>query len=1034
MLRPDLIRPNNHRRGQALVEFTLTALVFLLLLVMIIEVARIMQAYITLQNAARRGARYAVTGQWISDYGDNPMHGWVVGSTNPLERIAPCWPLFNDDPADPTPANPSYYQPYRNARTCSVEDQTIRGLTGLPLDPTASSGEPNYYQIVVSGVGDSVDPSSTFQRGFAVSDPNYGSYPHPQFDLYTGTYSAYGYTTTGGSGTNAELFRGFAGKPEQKVVVQIEYRVGMVTPLVSAIVPSLRLTAAAIMTNEGFGSTGLQREAILPPNLPPVPTLGVPVPPDLIVESVTPSVSTAAPGQDITFTIVVKNQGEQSVTGTNVLVRLYYSTGAAVNLQTPLSGVTQIGETSFTDLALQSSTTVTITANFPSAEIYYIYAWVDPTDVINEAGDVGSEVYDLTREQNNATASATQPMTIQDQSDLELVGMTALPIMPAVGGTVTYTITVKNNGPSDADQIEVTDTLPAGLGTMTANTAPGGCLIPAGSWVCSIGTLTAGGSSTFDLTLTVTGAGTITNPASVATTNLALPDPNPANNAKSLVIYAGGVDLGITKSVNPATQDVGQQAIYTITVDNTADSDATGVQISDTPSTADLAVVSATATSGTFGAGGWNVGTVPAHGSETLTLTVAPGATTAGTTINNTAQVTAVNETDPFPSNDQASAALYVPGVDLISTLAVDDNTPYEGQQIIYTVTARNLGPDPATNVTMSVPVVAGLTFVSDTAGGAYNSGSGLWTIGSINVGQTKTITITARPNVGTAPSTITMNTSNLVGTQGETNAANNNASIGVTVHAPNADLSVQKTVQTSSPYYEGQQITYRITVTNNGPDQTTNVVIQDTPTGVTYVSGTATQGTFTTANGRWTIGTMNSGATETLTLVTTVNAGTGGGTVRNAAAVYASDWPDLTSGNNSDSKTVNVTVAYADLGVTISVDDSTPNVGQYMNYTITVHNYGPLSTTGVQVTDLLPYSISRSCSASVGSYSCTTGIWNIGTLTSGQIVTMTLTSRPRTGTSGQTIGNTASVTASALPDPSPDPHPNSATVNITVN
>jgi uncharacterized repeat protein (TIGR01451 family) len=283
------------------------------------------------------------------------------------------------------------------------------------------------------------------------------------------------------------------------------------------------------------------------------------------------------------------------------------------------------------------------------------------------------------------------------------------------------------------------------------------------------------------------------------------------------------------------------------------------------------------------------------------------------------------------------------------------------------------------------------------------------------------------------------MNTSNLVATQGETNAGNNNASVGVTVHAPNADLDVRKSVQTSAPYYEGQQITYKITVTNNGPDQTTNVVIQDTPTGVTYASGsTATQGTFSTSNGRWTIGTMNSGATETLTLVTTVNTGTAGGTVRNAAAVYASDWPDLTSSNDSDSVTVSITVAHADLGVTMTVDDSTVNRGyQTITYTITVTNYGPQATSGVQVTDLLPSPtmIYVSSTPSVGTYSSSTGVWDIGTMTSGQTVTLALRARVDSSVPhGTVIPTTAAVTASLLPDPSPDPHPNSATVNIRVN
>ena len=58
---------------------------------MIIEVARIMQAYITLQNAARRGGLYAVTRPLFSGSGDKPKPGLVVGSDNPLGPISPVW-------------------------------------------------------------------------------------------------------------------------------------------------------------------------------------------------------------------------------------------------------------------------------------------------------------------------------------------------------------------------------------------------------------------------------------------------------------------------------------------------------------------------------------------------------------------------------------------------------------------------------------------------------------------------------------------------------------------------------------------------------------------------------------------------------------------------------------------------------------------------------------------------------------------------------------------------------------------------------
>lgn len=52
------------KRGQTMVEFALTLPILLLLMFGVIEFARIFHAWITLQNAARTAARYAITGNW----------------------------------------------------------------------------------------------------------------------------------------------------------------------------------------------------------------------------------------------------------------------------------------------------------------------------------------------------------------------------------------------------------------------------------------------------------------------------------------------------------------------------------------------------------------------------------------------------------------------------------------------------------------------------------------------------------------------------------------------------------------------------------------------------------------------------------------------------------------------------------------------------------------------------------------------------------------------------------------------------------
>ena len=64
----DSIRgPRAGERGQALVEFALVSIVFFLLVFGIFDFARLFQSWVTVQHAAREGARYAVTGQVVCD-------------------------------------------------------------------------------------------------------------------------------------------------------------------------------------------------------------------------------------------------------------------------------------------------------------------------------------------------------------------------------------------------------------------------------------------------------------------------------------------------------------------------------------------------------------------------------------------------------------------------------------------------------------------------------------------------------------------------------------------------------------------------------------------------------------------------------------------------------------------------------------------------------------------------------------------------------------------------------------------------------
>jgi len=82
---------------------------------------------------------------------------------------------------------------------------------------------------------------------------------------------------------------------------------------------------------------------------------------------------------------------------------------------------------------------------------------------------------------------------------------------------------------------------------------------------------------------------------------------------------------------------------------------------------------------------------------------------------------------------------------DLQITNSVNNNSPYSGQIVTFTITASNAGPSNASNVNVRDLLPSGLTYQSHvTSTGTYNSGSGLWNLGSLNSGSSTTLTISA--------------------------------------------------------------------------------------------------------------------------------------------------------------------------------------------------------------------------------------------------------------------------------------------------
>ena len=244
-------------------------------------------------------------------------------------------------------------------------------------------------------------------------------------------------------------------------------------------------------------------------------------------------------------------------------------------------------------------------------------------------------------------------------------------------------------------------------------------------------------------------------------------------------------------------------------------------------------------------------------------------------------------------------------GADLGVTTTASSEPAVAIQNLTYTMNVTNTGPQDATNVTLTDPLPASMTFVSATPSQGTCTGT---TTVSCNLGamvspSRATLSLVVTPTqAGSFTNTVTV-----AATEPDLAPANDTASVTSTILLP-ADLVLTKTASASS-VASGSNITYTLTVNNKGPASATNVVLTDAPSfNFPIVSAMATQGSCapdaSTGNVTCNIGSVGVGASATATIV--VKAGSPAMLVNNASVV--ADQPDL--GNTSASVTVTVNPA----------------------------------------------------------------------------------------------------------------------------
>lgn len=568
---------------------------------------------------------------------------------------------------------------------------------------------------------------------------------------------------------------------------------------------------------------------------------------------------------------------------------------------------------------------------------------------------------------NNST---TDPTTIDDLVNLTLAKTASAATVDA-GSTVSWDVVVTNAGPSTADSVLVSDTMPAGLTIASVGGEGWVCPTPpaSGSFTCTLATLAPGAAPTLTVVTTV-GSGvapdtTITNTATVAT---ATDETSETDNAGSDSIETTtSADLELVKRLAPEqTVVAGEDAVYEIVVSNTGPSDAAGpVVVTDTlpvgltyagvtgpwsciPGPVDTAgqVVSCTLAE--------DAGIIADASAPTLTMTVDVAADTTGEALVNTA--TAVSGTpDPDGASDTETVTP-VGEVDLSITKS-HTGTVGVGLPLTFTLQVSNAGPSDATAVRVEDVLPDGLTLVPGSV-----SGDG-WTCEADGV--VCTLDDPLVPTADAAPLSVTVtvepsaypgveNTATVAANEPDREPEDNSSTDPVTVPAL-TDLSLTKELQ--GDLQVGATATYLLTITNAGPtpDPGPIRVTDPLPAGLTFDSAVG-DGWTCEADDDEVVVCLNDGpldvdASTTIELTVDVDAAAYPSTTNTGSVDSPSEGPESTDDNSS--ATTDPVAGRADLSIAKTLAGLE---GRTATWDVTVTNDGPTETVApVTVVDDLP-------------------------------------------------------------------------------
>ena len=594
-----------------------------------------------------------------------------------------------------------------------------------------------------------------------------------------------------------------------------------------------------------------------------ITTTVLPVPPSADLSVVmTASPTSVSVDSDVTDTFTISNLGQEDASGVTATLPLApgVSVISANSGSTGVTVTTTGGQVVATAATLAANTQIVVTVI------------VEPTiaGALSQTVTVSSDALDPNLSNNSSTTTTS----VGPAADLAVsIAGSSPKVNP--GDEFTYTVSATDNGPSDASNVTLSDTLPPGVTYVSASSSQ--TSVPSysdGVVSLSIDSISDGAKVTLLIVVVPTAqpGSTLLDSASVATMET---DPNPTNNTATLETPVVGVsNLGISVSAQPGTVYVGQGVTYSVTVTNQGPNNEPDAIVT-CPLSSNVAFASASYVPGwspllANGLLTADLGPLAAGGTALVTVILTPQAAAAGT-LTTSFSVQGEN-TDPAITNNTAHAKVTViPAADLGVTISQGAVSPAFQVNWTYTVNVANLGLSNATGVTVTVPLPQGAVFVSASSSQGLapvvQDGTLSADLEALNAVESATVSIVVMPTaIGSMPLSASIS-----GDQFDPKLANNQVTASASV-APSVNL-VLGLAPTPSTVVAGQPLTMTATIANLGPNRATSVVLS-LPMGanVLFNSTNASTGTSGLAGGQFVaqLAPLDPGASEKITVVVT--------------------------------------------------------------------------------------------------------------------------------------------------------------------